>query len=172
MRCVHCNGEHPDGFKFCPVTGKEMVQQFKACTNPECADFEKHILPPDALFCPRCGSRIECPQDNKGRQSVVNTKKKKRNPKKKIPTNRESQSSLGIYISNTVKEVISENWGLDLIDVVDSANLAIDLGADELDAFLLFRDFEKVFNVVMPDDVDPCDWNVDDIIKFIKLIKC
>ena len=58
MKCVHCNGEHPDGFKFCPVTGKEIVQTFKACTNPECADFEKHILPPDALFCPRCGLKI------------------------------------------------------------------------------------------------------------------
>ena len=59
MKCVHCNGEHPDGFKFCPVTGKEILQSFKACTNPECVDFEKHILPPDALFCPRCGSLIE-----------------------------------------------------------------------------------------------------------------
>ena len=59
MKCVHCNGEHPDGFKFCPVTGKEIVQPFKACTNPECVDFNKHILPPDALFCPRCGQKID-----------------------------------------------------------------------------------------------------------------
>ena len=59
MKCVHCNGEHPDGFKFCPVTGKEIVQTFKACTNPECVDFNKHILPPDALFCPRCGIKVD-----------------------------------------------------------------------------------------------------------------
>ena len=58
MTCIHCNGEHPDGFKFCPVTGKEILQTLKACTNPACGDFNKHVLPPDALFCPRCGQKI------------------------------------------------------------------------------------------------------------------
>lgn len=64
MKCNHCNGEHPDGFKFCPVTGKEIQQSFKACTNQECVDFNKHILPPDALFCPRCGWKIINGQGN------------------------------------------------------------------------------------------------------------
>ena len=59
MKCTHCNGEHPADFKFCPVTGKEIEQPFKACTNPECVDFNKHTLPPDALFCPRCGIKID-----------------------------------------------------------------------------------------------------------------
>lgn len=59
MKCTHCNGEHPDGYKFCPVTGKEIVQSLKACTNVECADFDKHILPAEALFCPRCGQKLD-----------------------------------------------------------------------------------------------------------------
>ncbi|MBR4298527.1 MAG: zinc ribbon domain-containing protein [Bacteroidales bacterium] len=73
MTCIHCNGEHPDGFKFCPVTGKEIVQPFKACTNPECVDFEKRILPPDALFCPRCGEMINIKRlsDNNNENSVI-----------------------------------------------------------------------------------------------------
>ena len=59
MKCTHCNGEHPDGYKFCPVTGKEIVQSLKACTNVECADFDKHILPAEASFCPRCGQKLD-----------------------------------------------------------------------------------------------------------------
>lgn len=58
MKCTHCNGEHPDGFKFCPVTGKEIVQSKKACTNPECIDFEKYILPFEAKYCPKCGQEV------------------------------------------------------------------------------------------------------------------
>lgn len=172
MKCTHCNGEHPADFKFCPVTGKEMVQPFKACTNPECVDFNKHTLPPDALFCPRCGSRIESPQDKKGSQTVVNTKKKKRNSKRKTQTNRESRYSSDsyIYISNTVKEIIVKTLGVDRSEVVDSANLAIDLGADDLDLYELFRDFEGAFNIEMPDG-DDFYGTVGDIIRIVQLSK-
>ena len=58
MRCKHCNGEHPDDYKFCPVTGKELEQPLKACSNPNCDNFEKSILPAQAKFCPRCGQMI------------------------------------------------------------------------------------------------------------------
>lgn len=58
MRCKHCNREHPDDYKFCPVTGKELEQPLKACSNPNCDNFEKSILPAQAKFCPRCGQMI------------------------------------------------------------------------------------------------------------------
>ena len=57
MKCPHCNGEHPDGYKFCPVTGKPI--ELKACTNKDCPDFGKRILPAEAKFCPRCGKPIK-----------------------------------------------------------------------------------------------------------------
>ena len=58
MTCNHCNGEHPDDFKFCPVTGREMVQALLACTNEGCLDFGKAVLPVEAKFCPRCGQML------------------------------------------------------------------------------------------------------------------
>ena len=58
MKCPHCNGEHPDGYRFCPETGEKIMPQFKACTNEDCPDYGKYILPLDAKFCPRCGRPI------------------------------------------------------------------------------------------------------------------
>ena len=58
MKCPHCKGEHPDGYRFCPETGLEIVPQFKACTNEDCPDYGKYILPLEAKFCPRCGQPI------------------------------------------------------------------------------------------------------------------
>ena len=65
MRCPHCNGEHPDNYRFCPITGQEIVPQFKACTNKDCPDYGKYILPLEAKFCPRCGQQIQA--EGKGR---------------------------------------------------------------------------------------------------------
>ena len=58
MKCPHCNGEHPDNFKFCPETGVRIEPQLKACTNKDCPDYGKLILPLEAKFCPRCGKQI------------------------------------------------------------------------------------------------------------------
>jgi len=65
MKCPHCNGEHPDSYKFCPITGEEIVPQFKACTNKDCPDYGKYILPLEAKYCPRCGQPIQA--EGKGR---------------------------------------------------------------------------------------------------------
>ena len=65
MKCPHCNGEHPDYYRFCPETGLEIVPQFKACTNEDCPDCGKYILPLEAKYCPSCGGRIQA--EGKGR---------------------------------------------------------------------------------------------------------
>lgn len=70
MKCPHCNGEHPDNFKFCPETGEEIVPQFKACTNRECPDYGKYILPLEAKFCPRCGRALDVQNEQK-RENVA-----------------------------------------------------------------------------------------------------
>ena len=58
MICPHCGQEHPDNFNFCPVTGQGITPQFKACSNEQCLDFGKYILPLDSRFCPSCGHPI------------------------------------------------------------------------------------------------------------------
>ena len=73
MKCPHCNGEHPDNYRFCPITGGEIVPQFKACTNKDCPDYGKYILPLEAKFCPRCGQQIQAEgkgRSQKGRQDA------------------------------------------------------------------------------------------------------
>lgn len=59
MICSHCGQEHPDNFQFCPVTGQRIAPQFKACTNEQCPDYGKYILPLDSRFCPSCGKALD-----------------------------------------------------------------------------------------------------------------
>ena len=58
MKCSKCNFENPDSAKFCQECGMKLEPQHKACTNKECRDFGKYILPLEAKFCPRCGFKI------------------------------------------------------------------------------------------------------------------
>lgn len=68
MKCPHCGQEHPDNFQFCPITGKK-ISQLIACTNKQCLDYGKHILPADSKFCPICGKMI-----NKYQRRINNSK--------------------------------------------------------------------------------------------------
>lgn len=77
MKCIHCNQEHPDDFMFCPITGAKLEPQKKACTNEECCDFGKYILPPEANFCPRCGHKIERQGSSGEGKNTSRTKNKK-----------------------------------------------------------------------------------------------
>lgn len=60
MKCPHCGQEHPDSFQFCPTVGKEIKQneKFLGCSNIECPDFGKRVLPLDSKFCPTCGAAV------------------------------------------------------------------------------------------------------------------
>lgn len=59
MKCLHCGQEHPDNFQFCPVTGQKLVPPFEACTNEQCPEFGKYVLPLDSRLCPSCGKPLE-----------------------------------------------------------------------------------------------------------------
>lgn len=59
MKCPHCGQEHPDSFRFCPMTGQSIAPQFKACSNEQCRDFGKYILPLVSKFCPSCGKPLD-----------------------------------------------------------------------------------------------------------------
>ena len=71
MKCPHCKGEHPDDFKFCPVTGSKLEPQLKACSNEDCPDYGNAILPAEAKFCPRCGYAIGGYVSNNNERNVV-----------------------------------------------------------------------------------------------------
>lgn len=55
MKCHKCKTEIPDGSKFCNICGSEMDVQGKTCPNKKCGKID---LPPEALFCPDCGSKL------------------------------------------------------------------------------------------------------------------
>ena len=57
MKCPHCNLEHPNGFLFCPITGKK-IEALKACTYADCPKFGQYVLPENFNFCPECGRPI------------------------------------------------------------------------------------------------------------------
>ena len=65
MKCSNCNFENPDSAKFCQECGSKLKPQLKACTNSECRDFGKYILPLEAKFCPRCGEKIKGQESSK-----------------------------------------------------------------------------------------------------------
>ena len=77
MICIHCNQEHPDDFMFCPKTGAKIEPQLKACTNEECRDYGKRILPMEAKFCPRCGQMIKGQESSEEKKNTNKTSSKK-----------------------------------------------------------------------------------------------
>jgi hypothetical protein len=54
MHCPHCQQEHPDDVRFCPVTG-QMLAQMVACS------YCGREMPANATFCPHCGKGIRKP---------------------------------------------------------------------------------------------------------------
>ena len=72
-------------------------------------------------------------------------------------------------IAEDVKAIIVEKLGVDASEVTDTANFTNDLGADSLDIVELIMDFEKQFDIEIPDD-DAGDriQTVGDAIKYIE----
>lgn len=55
-------------------------------------------------------------------------------------------------IANRVKKIIVDKLGVDETEVTLEASFTNDLGADSLDTVELMMEFEKEFNISIPDD--------------------
>ena len=55
-------------------------------------------------------------------------------------------------IAAKVKQIIVEKLGVEISEVTPEASFQNDLGADSLDTVELIMEFEKEFNVSIPDD--------------------
>lgn len=55
-------------------------------------------------------------------------------------------------IEAKVKEIIVDKLGVDESEVVNDANFTNDLGADSLDTVELIMEFEKQFDISIPDE--------------------
>jgi acyl carrier protein len=55
-------------------------------------------------------------------------------------------------IATRVKEIIVDKLGVDESEVTPEASFTNDLGADSLDTVELIMEFEKEFNIGIPDD--------------------
>jgi len=71
-------------------------------------------------------------------------------------------------IKSKVVSIIVEKLGIDESEVRESASFAQDLGADSLDTVELIMEFERVFNVSIPDDAAEKIETVKDAIEYIK----
>ena len=55
-------------------------------------------------------------------------------------------------IANKVKAIIVDKLGVDAAEVTPEASFTNDLGADSLDTVELIMEFEKEFDIAIPDD--------------------
>jgi acyl carrier protein len=71
-------------------------------------------------------------------------------------------------IAEKVKAIIVDNLGVDTAEVVSGASFTNDLGADSLDTVELIMEFEKEFDIQIPDDKAEAIATVGDAIGFIE----
>ena len=71
-------------------------------------------------------------------------------------------------VATRVKAIIIDKLGVDEAEVTDSASFTNDLGADSLDTVELIMEFEKEFDIQIPDDKAENIATVKDAISFIE----
>ena len=71
-------------------------------------------------------------------------------------------------IEAKVKEIIVDKLGVDAADVTPEASFTNDLGADSLDTVGLIMEFEKAFDINIPDDKAEHISTVADAIAYIE----
>ena len=71
-------------------------------------------------------------------------------------------------IAERVKQIIVEKLGVEESEVTPEANFQNDLGADSLDTVELIMEFEKEFNIAIPDDQAEKIATVGDAISYIE----
>ena len=71
-------------------------------------------------------------------------------------------------IEGTVKSIIVEKLGVDESDVTEDASFTNDLGADSLDTVELIMEFEKEFDLTIPDEEAEDIATVRDAIDYLE----
>ena len=71
-------------------------------------------------------------------------------------------------VATKIKAIIVDKLGVDEAEVTDSANFTNDLGADSLDMVELIMEFEKEFDIQIPDDKAENIATVKDAISFVE----
>ena len=71
-------------------------------------------------------------------------------------------------IKSKVTSIIVDKLGVDEKEVTPEASFTNDLGADSLDTVELIMEFEKEFNIAIPDDQAEKINTVGDAIKYIE----
>ena len=74
-------------------------------------------------------------------------------------------------IEERVKQIIVDKLGVSESEVTPEATFSQDLGADSLDTVELIMEFEKQFDIKIPDEKSETIQNVGDAIKFIEEAK-
>ena len=74
-------------------------------------------------------------------------------------------------VATKVKAIIIDKLGVDEAEVTDNASFTNDLGADSLDTVELIMEFEKEFDIQIPDDKAEKIATVEDAISFIEATK-
>jgi acyl carrier protein len=71
-------------------------------------------------------------------------------------------------VAEKVKAIIVDKLGVDEIEVTNEASFTKDLGADSLDSVEIIMEFEKEFDIQIPDDKAEAIATVGDAISFIE----
>ncbi len=71
-------------------------------------------------------------------------------------------------VSEKVKEIIISKLGVDAAQITPQASFTNDLGADSLDTVELVMEFEKAFNIQIPDEDAEKITTVGDVINYLK----
>jgi len=71
-------------------------------------------------------------------------------------------------VTTKVKAIIVDKLGVDEAEVTTAASFTDDLGADSLDTVELIMEFEKEFDIQIPDDKAEKIATVGDAISFIE----
>ena len=69
---------------------------------------------------------------------------------------------------NKIKEIIIDKLGIEESEITENASFTNDLGADSLDTVELIMEFEKEFNVSIPDEDAEKIGTVGDAISYLK----
>ena len=71
-------------------------------------------------------------------------------------------------VAEKIRAIIVDKLGVDESEVTNEANFINDLGADSLDTVELIMEFEKEFDVQIPDDKAEAIATVGDAVSFIE----